>query len=333
MGRTEPPARLMGLQQLRAIAALGVVAFHAGEMGGVPFIPGAFGVDLFFVLSGFMMVAITDENSRPTPFLFARIRRVVPLYWLATLVMATGLAVAGMAPGAGRIASALAFLPQGNAGPTAMGLPLLAPGWSLHYEMSFYLLFAATLMLPVRWRTPLLSALLLTLAAIGSAQRSAWTSPILIEFAAGMWIGEVWRGRATMRAVAMGGGLCLIFMLALHAGLMDRIRFFAGTLTIAAMVWTLSREPVTRRPRLEALGDASYAIYLTHLLVMKPLFALTAGAVPPAALMLPAAILGIAASLIVHRRVERPIARALDPARIRARSRAGTSRPSVRATP
>ena len=332
MGQAEHPARLTGLQQLRAVAALGVVAFHASELGGLPFLPGAFGVDLFFVLSGFLMVAITDDDTRPGAFLAARVRRVVPLYWLATLVMAAGLAIGGTPPEPGRLASALSFLPQRNAGPTAMGLPLLSPGWSLHYEMGFYALFAAMLMLPARWRTPALSAILLALAATGSITRTAWTDPILIEFAAGMWIAEVRRGRADGRVVAVGGAAVLVGLLWLYPGILDRVRLFAAMLAVAAMAWTLSREPVRARPRLEALGDASYAIYLTHLLVIKPLFALAAG-VPPAALIVPAAMLGIAAGIIVHHRVERPIAQALDPARIRARSRAGRSRPSAPAAP
>ena len=321
----------MGLQQLRAVAALGVVLFHASELGGMPFLPGAFGVDLFFVLSGFLMVAITGDAVRPGAFLIARVRRIVPLYWLATLVVAAGLFVAGRPLDLQRLASALAFLPQGNAGPTAMGLPLLAPGWSLNYEMGFYALFAAALWLPVRWRTPLLSALLLALAAWGAVLRGAWTDPILCEFAAGLWLGEVWRGRASPRTVALGGAAALLGMLLLYPGLLDRIRLFAGVLAVGTLAWTLSREPVRSRPRLESLGDASYAIYLAHLIVMKPIFALEA--VPPALLIVSAAILGVAAGIVVHHRVERPIARALDRWRIRARSPARTSRPSAQGAP
>jgi exopolysaccharide production protein ExoZ len=333
MGQAERPARLMGLQQLRGIAALGVVVFHASELGGLPFLPGAFGVDLFFVLSGFLMVAITGETTRPGAFLAARFRRVAPLYWLATLTLAAGLAIVGPAPDPVRVASALAFLPQGNAGPTAMGLPVLSPGWSLHYEVGFYALFAATLVLPLRSRTPLLSALLLALAAIGATGwRTAWTDPILIEFAAGLWLGEVWRGRADARTVAIGIVAVMLAFALTMPGLLDRVRLFAATLAIAAMAWTLAKEPVRPRPRLEALGDASYAIYLAHLLAMKPMFSLATG-VPPVLLIAPAIVIGVALGLAVHRWIERPIARALDPSRIRARSRVGRSRPSVPAAP
>ena len=75
-----PPTRpkLHGLQYLRAFAALQVVVFHASLAAGHPVALGSFGVPLFFVLSGFLMVAITDESSRPGPFMKDRILRIVP---------------------------------------------------------------------------------------------------------------------------------------------------------------------------------------------------------------------------------------------------------------
>ena len=63
--RREIPARLNNIQYLRSLAALGVVAFHAGIVSRVPLGLGALGVDIFFVISGFLMVFITDESSRP----------------------------------------------------------------------------------------------------------------------------------------------------------------------------------------------------------------------------------------------------------------------------
>ncbi len=59
--------RLLGLQYLRAVAATGVVIFHATEAAGATWRIGAQGVDLFFVLSGFLMIAITDGGVRPWP--------------------------------------------------------------------------------------------------------------------------------------------------------------------------------------------------------------------------------------------------------------------------
>ena len=71
---------LYGVQYLRAIAALGVVVFHAAERTGAHFAIGAAGVDVFFVVSGFIMWVIASERSpSPSAFLRDRIERIAPL--------------------------------------------------------------------------------------------------------------------------------------------------------------------------------------------------------------------------------------------------------------
>lgn len=72
--------RLFGLQYLRALAACSVVAYHSADRAGLSFAAGEAGVDLFFVLSGFLMWAITDATSRPARFLADRAKRIVPSY-------------------------------------------------------------------------------------------------------------------------------------------------------------------------------------------------------------------------------------------------------------
>ena len=90
------PRRLDGIQHLRALAAIGVVLFHAAERSGLHFTIGAAGVDVFFVISGFIMWIITAGRPvTPNAFLRERILRIVPLYWLATAVMVFG-ALAGL---------------------------------------------------------------------------------------------------------------------------------------------------------------------------------------------------------------------------------------------
>ena len=75
---------LVSIQYLRAFAALGVVAFHTGRAT----ILGQAGVDVFFVISGFIMWMVTAEPVGPAQFLWHRVVRIVPLYWIATLIMA-----------------------------------------------------------------------------------------------------------------------------------------------------------------------------------------------------------------------------------------------------
>ncbi|MGH6808111.1 MAG: acyltransferase family protein, partial [Ensifer adhaerens] len=87
-----------GIQYLRALAALGVVLFHAAERTGHHFAIGAAGVDVFFVISGFIMWVISDRRPvAPLSFLKERLRRIAPIYWLATVVMIGG-GVAGLFP-------------------------------------------------------------------------------------------------------------------------------------------------------------------------------------------------------------------------------------------
>ncbi len=89
---------LYGIQYLRAFAALAVVVFHAAEKSGEHFAIGAAGVDVFFVISGFIMWVISERRPMtPQGFLLDRIRRIAPSYWLVTAVMIVG-AVAGLFP-------------------------------------------------------------------------------------------------------------------------------------------------------------------------------------------------------------------------------------------
>src|SRR5947209_976295 len=131
--QTEHLGRLHNIQYLRGIAALGVVAFHAALTAGVPFRMGAFGVDIFFVISGFLMVAITNVNSRQAPFLRDRIVRVVPLYWIATLVVY--LADRRYTSGPDQLVSSLMFIPRGHSADAPWFFPVLNVGWTLNYEM------------------------------------------------------------------------------------------------------------------------------------------------------------------------------------------------------
>src|SRR5690242_14114495 len=88
---------IRSIQYLRGLAALGVLAFHAAERAGGTFDLGAAGVDVFFVISGFIMWVIAAERpTTPAAFLSRRIQRIVPLYWAVTLTVA---AVAVLVPG------------------------------------------------------------------------------------------------------------------------------------------------------------------------------------------------------------------------------------------
>ncbi|WP_260928051.1 acyltransferase family protein [Novosphingobium sp. 9] len=206
-------SRLVGLQYLRGVAALGVVVYHAVERSGGDFRVGKAGVDLFFVLSGFLMWAITDEASRPGAFIRDRLQRILPCYWIVTSVMLAG-ALLGLFPAMRltlwHVTASYLLIPAISPS-NGQVWPLLVPGWTLEYEMAFYLLFAATLFLPRKWQLASLTVLLCSLASLhvwvpqDNVMMRFLTNAHMLEFVAGLWLSEGWsRGWLKDGRVATG---------------------------------------------------------------------------------------------------------------------------------
>ncbi len=172
---------LFNVQVLRAVAALLVVIVHlealtkiAGLPQGVT-ISGNSGVDLFFVISGLIMVVTTAERPQSSyRFLRNRITRIVPLYWLITLSVAV---IALIAPALlqsttaslPQIVKSLAFIPYHR--PDGVMQPVVFVGWTLNYEMMFYIIFAIGMLLP---RT---AGLVFSLIVIGIATVAGQLAP------------------------------------------------------------------------------------------------------------------------------------------------------------
>ena len=174
-----PLPRLDGLQMGRAIAACGVAISHAvvhyyGGGFGIWGLLGQYAVILFFVISGFIMVMTSGRGSfRPGRFISRRIRRIVPIYYVANLVLVVGaLAV----PAAfertvfdlSHLISSLLFIPAYDPSGTGLIIPFFKLGWTLNYEMFFYLLFASLFALNGWQRGVTIIGLLSVLIVIGS---------------------------------------------------------------------------------------------------------------------------------------------------------------------
>lgn len=316
---------LYGIQYLRAFAALAVVVFHAAERTGHAFAVGAAGVDVFFVISGFIMWVIVERRPiSPGRFLLDRFRRIVPVYWLATGVMVAG-ALAGLFPNlvltAGHVIASLAFVTARS--PSSGEIwPVLVQGWTLNYEMFFYLVFAACLALPQRLRLLSMAGLFGLLVVLGLRIESdaplflTYTRPIILEFVAGMLIGRLWlNGRVPARPLAFAlVGLGLAGFAAIGMLRLPFDEWTCGPLACALVYGTVALEKHRGIPRLALpvmLGDASYSIYLWHTFAIS----VTAKAgtligMPPAIAFVLSACAGLALGLAAYRLIERPLLRA-----------------------
>lgn len=317
------------IQYLRGLAALGVLIFHVTERAGGTFGPGAAGVDVFFVISGFIMWTVTQQRpTTPVRFLVRRLQRVAPLYWgLTLIVVAVALVAPGvfptMSPTLGQLAQSLAFIPYRD--PTGLIAPLIVPGWTLNYEMFFYVVFALTLLTPDRARPWLLTLGLVALVAVrplgppDSALWSTYTNPLLLEFAAGVWLGkawlEGWRPSVEASCAMLAVGLIAFAAVGLSEVDVEPARALLwgvpALLVVAGAVGLEGRGKAPELPALQRIGDASYSLYLVHGLAISAVVRLleALGAASPPMILACGLVVGVLAGLLVYRFVEQPISR------------------------
>lgn len=355
----EPPPRAtwLNIQALRALAAIMVVLVHLQTLATLAGLgPNAFtfgngGVDLFFVISGFIMVFTTGRRPMgPITFMAARVRRIAPLYWSATLAIFLAALAAprlfeGTQANLHNLVASLLFIPDARADGTFR--PIVFVGWTLNYEMAFYALFSAGLLLRRRVHGVIAVCLVLTALAVwGQWARPPglagfYTSPLILEFGAGMVLGLVWPRLSLSRTAsivlgwtALGAFLFMLVAPTVAAGLDRAVIFGVPALVMTAAALALEKVGLpVRLPGLIALGNASYAIYLSHFLVTQAviMLVLKAGLHGPATACLAgaAALAGVAAvGLAVHYGFEAPIDRRLGRA-ARANSVNPLGRPSV----
>jgi exopolysaccharide production protein ExoZ len=270
-GRT----KLQEIQILRAVAALAVVVVHVGielRYWGKATIGwtdvGSAGVDLFFVISGFIMIYIAWDRfgtrGAPLDFFTRRLIRIVPLYWLVT----TGYVLINTYP-ASRIITSYLFVPDLTA--NAANLPVILQGWTLNFEMLFYAVLAVALFLPRLAAMGCVSALMVAIVLLGLP---FYGSTIILEFVLGMWIGFAYRRKLRVPAPAR---LMAIVVGAVAIGatifLPAQDRFVSLGIPAALIVAGATLGTPINDSRLVRalvlLGDASYALYLTHPLMTR----------------------------------------------------------------
>lgn len=344
------PGVIAGIQYLRGLCALFVVVSHENgflafpEYFGRSVFPSlheaaVFSVAAFFAISGFIIVVTSvDENgqARIGPWAFARkrITRIVPFLWFCTV----GYAILRLAStgtfDAGSFVRTLIIWPTGELRPNV--------AWSLRHELAFYLVFAMT-MLGRRQRTVVLVVWLS--APVAHAFWVSWVGDFPSDL-------DPWSARAAFANLVGGGenGANLQFMIGMAIGVLylrGHVRatwpiwvlllvFLASCVSILAVplepgpgrqalwtilagciVWVACRTcPAGGRIGRAGLtlGNASFAIYLVHNLVMLALLALSSrvGIAPNGPVQLGAYLgccvaVSIAVCCAVHHSVERPL--------------------------
>ena len=309
--RISTPPPLISLQALRFIAAGMVVYVHALATyadkiapvpGGLaPAALGEFGVKLFFCISGYIIYQSSGQLkagiASAADFMQRRLTRIVPLYWAATLLYALKLALQGAAPGISDLVRSLFFIPYADA--HGLMRPILGVGWSLNYEMMFYLLFGLSLLVhPGRRIAVLFTALGLLLAGHYLLPPAADAGALhvalyllgdyyLLYFAAGLLIARLQNdGRLHAVLPRLGDKTVIAALLLLLAAYcipawLTRLpvllaQGLMALVCIASLLLCTLEKPAApgQAPAAVKLlklgGDASYCTYLTHGFVMGP---------------------------------------------------------------
>ncbi len=306
---------LSNLQVMRGVAALMVCVYHfryllENDQAEWLFRNGWIGVQVFFVISGFIMVYTTQTRSEgtsysPRTFILKRLIRILPLYLIATALYLVILnpSLELSTESVTKLIKSVLFLPQmtSEEGP-AYGFPIIHVGWSLNYEMLFYLLFFAGLFFAEHTRRLLIPGVLLAGGLVvpsffsGNLHTSYSTyleypvpvlnfllNPVLVLFLTGVLIGHLYpviNMPKTRSRILLYSSIAIFTFYVLGVtgipfnSLTDSI--FCGLIVFAA-VFNDKHTSANggNRSIMAFLGDSSYSIYLLHpilIIIVKRVF-------------------------------------------------------------
>jgi exopolysaccharide production protein ExoZ len=286
--------RFANIQGLRAIAALAVFGLHLHVLElrftGISFLDvfspiGNWGVDLFFVISGFVMITSTwSEFATPGVswrFFLRRLTRIYPPYFailipIALLYIKAPNLINGAQAIKPSILSSFLLLPQ-------PGFGMLIVAWTLVFEMFFYVIFALVLAFDRKYCLPLMGAwaaltliLNIVVAPAHNTYLDTYTNPLMLEFIMGVFIGYLVQVRGVpfvLPCVFLGvaglvaADLWYVGFDAAH-GLHKYLQFvLVGgpvALLFAGVLGLETRYGWTFPPWIIVIGNASYSLYLWH---------------------------------------------------------------------
>lgn len=297
------------IQLLRGLAALLICFFHMKgmlvvngvEIGDVLFRKGSVGVPFFFMISGFIMV-MTTQNSEPSlkyigSFYLKRAIRIIPIYYLLTfvLIFSINFQEVYFTRLSGRLLSGLLFIPTGvnHVGPS-YGMPPLEVGWSLNYEVFFYLLLGLSLFAG-RFKWLALSIVIFILVVVFPllskgyilTSLSGWygykyayvsliTNPVIIFFLTGVFIGALYVSEPFVKDISILNGLVylslFVFAFSMVCNISVKISYLYDLTVISFLFFALMMrnriKPYSIWKPFVVLGNISYSFYLVHAMVI-----------------------------------------------------------------
>ena len=336
VSRREMNKKLHSIQVLRAVAAVLVALFHvqmsfSSDFGtGGPrqdylFAFGAVGVHIFFVISGLVMVLTTaNTDYSPRKFITRRLLRIYPIYWICAAIYLVVFWLLGQPHqlSVWQVLGSLLLLPEYSAS-------IIGPGWTLAYEMYFYLMFAAFMSLTLYGLSVEKALLALTATffvliamrgvfSIEDQTLNLVTNPLLIEFLSGMFIGWlIARGKVPNVGppAVIAGITTYAGAIAIGYDVTSRvITMGIGSFLIVfgAVAWEVHRGANRPVEYLSRFGDGSYALYLIHIVVIVVVLQIVTAfgigsTLPPVAMAFVLAPLLIWLGQVIHYRLEIPV--------------------------
>ena len=323
---------LVYIQILRLLAAVAVVAFHAWGAAPEGFkVPesaisfalsyGGRGVDLFFVISGFIIFYATHgAKLTPAEFLRRRVERIVPLYFFvifAVTILAMTLPAAFGTPDwytPRHILKSLAFIAF-----TDGEMPVVYVGWSLEYEMYFYLTVALLMALTRDvWRNIVMIFSALAMvgripgvdAALGNY--AFFADPMILEFVLGVIVGSVFVNGRVSWPIPIAAACAVAALLVTDPANRVIVSGVPSACLVAAAAFVSRKriDPSWPELALARLGDASYSIYLAQVQTVWLASTSIAGlipAIPPLLLVIVTSGIVVALGLLLNIFVERPV--------------------------
>lgn len=277
---------ISNLQYLRAFCAINVALSHmiaiSGSYGYNPhFLSflrdwGASGVDIFFVISGFIMVYIQDKHNRNVfEFIKLRFIRIVPVYWIITSLV---IYIYILIPDFFR--SYVIDFEWGLFSYIFLSsyildkAPIINPGWTIEWEIFFYIVFGFSLYFKNLTQSLIFVFVVLLFFAIVS-------SPIVLEFVGGIIIGLIYKKYSLNIYLGIIGFLlgCTLILLSLLMVIPDAMShrvLLWGIPSLLIVYGAVNIKQIHSKVGL-FIGDASYSIYLVQILTIPAFYKLLSG--------------------------------------------------------